>query len=120
MIERRMKLDRLALIREVRAEKEKAAERFRDDLAAYPDAVKEWQKETKKVLALALRKITQGKDPADRYGSLTVPTKPPKPQKKDYVCRFDQTLAYLGKVSGPTVSLAESEYVKMLGRQVCR
>lgn len=124
-IQSKMKLNKLTLIREVRAERDKALDLFRKAEEEYPKLHDKWLNDVEEILVKALNRVQDGKDPVppgkSRYGgSLDFPTKPQKPVRKSFVCRFDQSLDFLGKVDGDFVSLKQEEYLALTGRSVCR
>lgn len=110
------RIDKQALIDEIRRRREEATARFEADSKSFPTDVEKWQAEATKKLERILADVAKGKR-VGRYRRIEVdiPNRPEQPRRADYVGNFDATLAYLGKVAQDSLHLDQAEYERMVG-----
>lgn len=120
----KFKINRSALIAEVRQNRVEAEKRFAADLEAHADKLARWQRDTTAVLQRAIKAVEKGRAPSERkrYSSSTYvefEPIPERPTKASYVAGFDRVIAYLRKIAGDTITIDQETYEKWIaGRRV--
>lgn len=112
------KLEVGSVVAEVRAARDEALARYERDRDGYNDAVEAWKLDARKVLERALRAVDRGEVPnKSRYSgtSVTIPERPERPKKANYIGGFERVLRYLSRINTTTVTADQQTYERWTG-----